>query len=236
MQCDPYKVVRDFEKALCDYTGAKYAVAVTSCTMALQLAIAWNLRDLRKKYEVTVNPGDIINGEIYYGPPYPVMAFITPKLAFSEIQIPNRTYVSVPMAVIHAGGCPKFVDFEWSGSYRLRPLPVWDSARRFTSGMYQSGTFQCVSFHWSKILAIGQGGAILHDNDEADAWLRRARFDGRAEGVDPKDDTFSFVGWHCYMSPRDAAEGLSRLTLLPDYNADLPNSDYPDLSQLEIFK
>jgi hypothetical protein len=38
------------------------------------------------------------------------------------------------------------------------------------------------------------------------------------------------------MSPRDAAEGLSRLAVLPRHNDPLPNDDYPDLSTLEMFK
>jgi len=102
--------------------------------------------------------------------------------------------------------------------------------------MYNSVQFQCVSFHWSKTLAIGQGGAILHDNDGADEWFRRARFDGRTEGVHPKDDTLGMLGYHCYMSPRDAADGLSRLAVLPKHNDPLPNDDYPDLSKMDIFQ
>jgi dTDP-4-amino-4,6-dideoxygalactose transaminase len=94
----------------------------------------------------------------------------------------------------------------------------------------------CVSFHWSKTLGIQQGGAILHDDPEADAWLRRARFDGRTEGVSPKLDSFTQIGWHCYMSPEVAAEGLMRLSLLPKHNEPLPNDDYPDLSEMEIFR
>ena len=86
-----------------------------------------------------------------------------------------------------------------------------------------------------KILLLGQGGAILHDNPEADKWLRKVRFDGRTEGVDPKDDDI-IMGYHCYMSPETAAQGLMRLSLLPLHNPDLPNSDYPDLSRMEVFK
>jgi dTDP-4-amino-4,6-dideoxygalactose transaminase len=33
-----FQVVRDFEKAVAEYTGAPYCVAVNSCTMALLLA------------------------------------------------------------------------------------------------------------------------------------------------------------------------------------------------------
>lgn len=153
-----------------------------------------------------------------------------------EVSIPRRTYVSVPMSIMHAGGTVAFRDEDWKGEYQLKPYPIFDSARRFTSEMYRDGAMQCVSFHWSKILGIQQGGAILHDDPAADRWLRRARFDGRTEGVPPAEDTFDFIGWHCYMSPEIAAEGLARLSFLPKQNDDLPNSDYPDLSKIELFR
>jgi dTDP-4-amino-4,6-dideoxygalactose transaminase len=98
--------------------------------------------------------------------------------------------------------------------------------------MYQGG-YVCVSFHWNKILGIQQGGAILHDDAAADLWFRRARFDGRTEGVPPKEDQFKQIGHHCYMSPEIAAEGLVRLSHLPKHNPDMPNDDYPDLSLID---
>jgi dTDP-4-amino-4,6-dideoxygalactose transaminase len=218
----PHQVTRDFEAALCEYTGAPYAVAVTSCTMALLLAVRYQLEQ-RAMYELLRK--DESDWEEL------------------QVEIPKRTYVSVPMSIIHAGGRPTFRDEIWSGRYQLEPLNVWDYARYFTSGMWldrlrcnHAGSMLCVSFHWSKTLGLQQGGAILHDNPEADKWLRRARFDGRAEGVAPKDDVFTFAGWHCYMSPEVAALGLMRLSLLPKHNEPLPNDDYPDLSQMEVFK
>lgn len=153
------------------------------------------------------------------------------------IECPNRTYVSVPMQIVHAGAKILFRDYQWSGAYKLDPLPVWDSARRFTANMYAGtpGDFVCTSHHWSKTLGIGQGGMILHDNPRADEWLRRARFDGRTPGKTPEHDKFPELGWHMYLSPDVAAEGLMRLSLLSRYNDDLPNSDYPDLSKMPCF-
>lgn len=232
---DPFRVVREFEHALCTYTGARYAVTTNSCTMAILLSVAWHLRTPRK---LTIT--EALKGR------------------YDErwISIPKRTYISVPMSIIHAGGRPIFRDEEWTGAYELKPLNVWDCARRFTSGMYQDiqrkysydssrdvyvdtpmgGHFLCVSFHQSKILGDSQGGAILHDNAEADIWLRKARFDGRTEGVPPIMDTFDLMGYHCYMSPDIAARLLWKLSRLPHHNDDLPNDDYPDLSTLELFK
>ena len=213
---NPYQVVKDFEKALCDYTGSKYAVTTNSCTMALLLSVAWHHRN---------------------NPPTPMIdEYGSPFIDRCHVEIPSLTYVSVPMAIWWAGGRPTFRDEAWSGAYELKPLNVYDSARRFTSGMYVPGQFQAVSFHASKICGDTQGGALLHDNDEADAWLRRARFDGRTEGVAPKDDNFTQIGWHCYMSNDVAARLLLKLYSLPKHNADLPNDDYADLSQMDIFK
>lgn len=197
-----FNVVRDFERAVAEYTYAPFAVAVNSCTNALFLSLMW--------YKKTTT--------------------------HFEIEIPKRTYVSVPMQIMLANFHIKFRDEDWSGMYQLSPSPIWDSARRFTSGMYSPGKFMCTSHHWNKILGVQQGGMILHDSPEADAWFRRARFDGRTEGIPPKDDNFEHVGWHMYMSPEIAAEGLVRLAHLPKKNADLPMDNYPDLSKIELFK
>lgn len=223
---NPFKVVRDFEAALCEYTGAPYAVTTTSCTMALTLAVAW-------WKEACWRDGN------QHG------CFIDNQ-GLLRVEIPKRTYVGVPYAIREAGGRPTFRDEDWIGSYRLGPLPVWDSARWFTSGMYQGkegcwpaapGSMLCVSFHWSKTLGIQQGGAILHDDPKADEWLRRARFDGRSEGVPPAEDPFPLRrAWHAYMAPETAAAGLIRLHSLPRHNDPIPADGYPDLSQLAAFR
>lgn len=154
----------------------------------------------------------------------------------AEIQIPKKTYVSVPMQIMLAGAKPTFRDEKWEGKYQLAPLPIWDCARQFHKNMYDSGHFLCTSHHWSKILGIQQGGCILHDSKDADAWFRRARFDGRTEGVPPSKDNFKHIGWHMYMSPEIAAEGMVRISHLKPDNKPLPMDDYPDLSQVELFR
>ncbi len=152
----------------------------------------------------------------------------------TSIQIPGQTYVGVPMAIQHAGLRLQFRQETWRGKYQLWPTNIWDCARRLTKGMYVPGEVQCLSFHWEKILGIGRGGAILTDDAKAAEWYRRARFDGRQEGVTPWEDPFQW-GIHAYMIPEMAAAGLIRLWFLPEHNPDQEN-DYPDLSQKEIFQ
>jgi dTDP-4-amino-4,6-dideoxygalactose transaminase len=204
---NPHQVTKDFEAALCAYTGAKYAVTTTSCTQAILMALAYCRIEAAFEHET-----------------YPLLV------------MPKRSYVGVPTSILNAGYRVEFEDVDWIGEYQIKPLPVWDSARRFTSGMFRPGSMQCISFHATKILADSQGGAVLHDNDEADAWLRRARFDGRTEGADPKTDQVQYPSWHAYLSPDVAARLLWKLQGLPLHNDDLPNSDYPDLSTMEAFK
>lgn len=209
-----YKVVEEFEAALSEYTGAPYVVTTNSCSMALMLAISWFYE--KDRYFGTTD----YSYEREYG--YPRVFF------------PSRTYCSAPMAAIHAGYHVLFDTGEWSGEYRINPLPVYDSARRFTSDMYRKGEFQCISFQTSKILGIEQGGAILHDFTEADEWFRRARFDGRLNASEklPKQ-----IGYHCYMNPSTAAIGLQKLACLPRDNPDNGGSYmFDDLSQLDIWK
>lgn len=213
MSPDPFRVVRDFEQALCEYTGASFAVTTTSCTMALLLAMAYHFRALPHQQR--------------------------PWVGRPMVEIPKRTYVGVAMSIVHAGARPTFRDEAWCGAYQLKPLDIWDSARRFHYGMWKGAGrhgMHCVSFHWNKILGIQQGGAILHNDPQADVWLRRARFDGRTEGVPAGLDRFEVLGWHAYMAPETAAAGLVRLANLPNVNDDLPWDDYPDLSEVELFR
>ena len=203
---NPFQVVKDLEAAIADYTGAPYVVTTNSCTMALLLACKWFWDHGERGYEN------------------------------SYIECPKRTYVGVPCSIRHAGFDVVFTDYEWRGQYRLLPLPVYDSARNFTSGMYIPTQMMCVSFHATKILGDTQGGAILLDNPEAYEWLKRMRFDGRTEGVPCNQDNFREIGYHCYMSPDVAARLLHKLSVLPKHNAPLPNDDYPDLSKFEVFR
>jgi dTDP-4-amino-4,6-dideoxygalactose transaminase len=150
-----------------------------------------------------------------------------------DVKIPSNTYVSVPNSIVHAGGTVTFEDLEWQGLYQLKPYPIYDSAKRFTSNMYIPGSFMCLSFHTKKLLPIGRGGMILTDNEDAVAWLKKARYDGRTEGVDLKEEIFETVGWNCYMTPEQAARGIQLLALYPENNEDPPIENYGDLSKFE---
>ena len=200
---NPFKVVEDFEEAIAEYCGSKYAIACDSCTNALTLCCDY--------FQV------------------------------GEVTIPKKTYVSVPQSIINAGGRVHFTDLDedWQlrGYYQLWPYPIYDSARLCTSDMYIPGSYMCLSLHWGKTLNLGQGGVILTDSKKDMEYFKKARWDGRTAGVAPKDDEITFIGRHCPMSPRDAADALTRLHFLPKHNEPLPvEKGYADLSNFEVFK
>jgi dTDP-4-amino-4,6-dideoxygalactose transaminase len=206
-----HKITKDFEDKLCEYTGAKYAVAVDSQSNALFLAL-------------------------YYE-----------NIKGKDIEIPSRTYPSVPCEIIHAGGNVKFKKIKGEtlkGSYQLYPTKVWDSALSFTYNMYKPNTHMCLSFTGPyKHLKLGKGGAILTDDEKAYKWFKKARFSGRDE-CSYHDDNFDInpvIGWNFYMLPQIAANGLLLMTQFynldgtPKNNLDI-ELPYPDLSKFNIYK
>jgi len=151
-------------------------------------------------------------------------------LKVKEVTIPSKTYVSVPCSIIHAGGTVNFESFEWTGSYQLKPYPIYDSACELNRGMYKNNTFQCVSFSANKILNIGKGGMIFTDSIDSVKWFKKARYEGREEINLMEQDVFDFIGWNMYMTPEQAARGLTLMLHLKDVNK-TTNSVYPDLSK-----
>lgn len=159
------------------------------------------------------------------------------KVRDREVTIPARTYPSIPAAIIHAGGIPKFKNNIWSGTYRLEPFAIVDGALRFCQGMYQGG-LHCLSFHAKKLVPIGRGGMILTDDQDAASWLRKARFDGRDECDLSRQKEITMVGWNMYMTPEQAARGLAIFSMLKHrtyYDLDVESQGYPDLRQSPAF-
>ena len=201
MKENPYEVVKMFERAVAEYTGAPYAVSVDSCTNALFLSLMY----------------EDVNHE--------------------HVIIPKRTYLSVPQAIMRAGGEPVFSDEKWRGAYNLEGTNVWDAAKRFTSNMYIPNTHMCLSFHIKKHLKIGKGGMILTDDPEAVEWFKKARYEGRSEGVRYQDDDIDMLGWNMYMTPQEAAHGLALMQNFPKDNPDLSEEPpYRDLTEFTLFK
>lgn len=149
------------------------------------------------------------------------------------VTIPKRTYISIPMQIIHAGMVVEFEDISWSGIYQLKPFKLYDGAVRFTKGMYiGEETIQVVSFQIKKRIPIGRGGAILTNSKETYDWLKLASYDGRNLTTPYTDKTHvKMLGYHMYMTPEDAARGLLLMESIPEENEDTGSHlTYTDIS------
>jgi len=172
------------------------------------------------------------------------LSLIYEQIRGKEISIPCRTYMSVPCAIIQAGGLVRFQEVSGetlTGAYQLRPTSVFDSALRFTADMYIPGSLMCLSFTGPhKHLKLGKGGAILTDDADAYAWFKKARFSGRSE-CSYHEDNFTVLGWNMYLLPELSSRGLLLMQEFYDrqgrkkHNKDLTLS-YPDLSKFSIYK
>jgi dTDP-4-amino-4,6-dideoxygalactose transaminase len=188
----------------------------------------------------------------YTGAPYVItvdnasnalfLALMYEKVKGQEITIPCRTYPSVPCEIIHAGAKVNFKEMDGKkikGAYQLEPTKVWDSALRFTSGMYIPDTHMCISFTGPyKHFKLSKGGAILTDSEDAYFWFKRARYSGRRE-CSYHEDNLDMIGWNFYMMPELAARGLLMINQFyhegkPIHNEDL-ELPYPDLSKFEVY-
>ena len=207
----PFAIVEDFEQGLSEYTGAPWAVGVSSGSMALYLSLVWMRERIDWSRGGTTAPRPTVS-------------------------MPARTYVGVAQAALRAGYDIHWRKENWLGAYDLWPTGVVDAARRLTAGMYQPRTLMCLSFGATKHLPIGRGGAILTDAEEAREWLRRARNDGR----EPYEPRVGFTpvrqfGLRAAMDPEAAARGLLLLWNLPQKNEDQV-AEYDDLSGMEAFQ
>ena len=153
-----------------------------------------------------------------------------------EVIIPKRTYLSPAQSIMQAGGKLVFEDIFWKGIYQLKPFPIYDAAKRFTSNMYIPGSLMCLSFHIKKHLKIGKGGMILTDDEKVVEWVKKARYEGRAE-VAYHEDNICTEGWNMYMTPEQATRGLMLMQNYPQDVPDLPEDPpYRDLTEFGLFK
>ena len=187
--------VEAFEQAICEYTGAPYAVAVSSNTNGIFLCL-----EMLKYFDI--------------------------KNQDTPIRLPSRTYYSVGMSVLHAGFKISFMDFKWSGEYRLGYTNIHDSALRLERGMYEPGTIKVLSTQYRKPIPIGRGGVILTDNKEYADHLRLIRLNGNEE----------ISGWNMYMTPEQAARGLSLLERMKEPGCIGGSEDYEDISGWSVWR
>ena len=154
-----------------------------------------------------------------------------------SITIPKRTYLSVPFLADKLGIELKWKDEEWTDYYKIGGTNIYDAAVLWKEDSYIPGSFMCLSFQFQKHLSLGRGGMILTDSKETALVLKKMSYDGRLPDIPWREQNITTKGYHYYMAPETASNGLKKL---PKAIKTKPRKwvleDWPDLTQMEIFK
>tara|TARA_R110000851_G_scaffold285516_2_gene439250 strand:- start:782 stop:1375 length:594 start_codon:yes stop_codon:yes gene_type:complete len=155
--------------------------------------------------------------------------------AAQKIEVPHRTYISVPFLAQKLGIALKWKNEDWQDYYYLTEKII-DAAVLWKRNSYITGTFMCISFQFRKHLSLGRGGIILTDDEKSAILLKKMSYDGRLPDIPWRSQNIDTHGYHYYMTPETAELGLKRL---PNAIRTEPRkwkvTDWPDLTKMEIF-
>ena len=152
------------------------------------------------------------------------------------MSVPKRTYISIPFLADKIGIDFVWKDQDWKDYYHITN-EIIDAAVLWKRDSYIPGTFMGISFQFQKHLSLGRGGMILCDN-EKDYWnLKKMVYDGRHPDIPWREQNIASMGYHYYMTPETAQNGLNKLDeAIKTKPRQWTINDWPDLSRMEIFK
>ena len=157
----------------------------------------------------------------------------------TKINVPIRTYLSVPFLAEKMGLEREWRDEVWEDYYTLNygDRRIIDAAVLWKKDSYIQNTFMCISFQYQKHLSLGRGGIILLDDENDYQTLKKMSYDGRIPNVPWRDQDIDCVGYHYYMTPETASLGIKKFN---DVAYKEPRRfqylDYPYLPDMEVFK
>jgi dTDP-4-amino-4,6-dideoxygalactose transaminase len=157
----------------------------------------------------------------------------------TKINVPKRTYLSVPFLAEKIGLEREWRDDNWEKYYTINygDKRIIDAAVLWEKNSYIPNTFMCISFQYQKHLSLGRGGIILIDNESDYISLKKMSYDGRLPNIPWRDQDIDTVGFHYYMTPETAQLGLNKLQMAIDTPPrQWVVTDWPDLTEMQIFK
>jgi dTDP-4-amino-4,6-dideoxygalactose transaminase len=221
--------VQELEEVFAEYVGARYAVALTSCTAALHAAMA--VLEIGRGDEVIVPSLSFIataNAVVLAGA-RPVFVDIDPETCNIdadkiEAVVNESTRAIVP---VHQMGLPVDLDAV-NRIAQKHDLHVIEDAACALGSAYKGkrvgghGNIACFSFHPRKVITTGEGGMITTDDADVRGRLRRFRHQGmsvsdverhRARSVVIEE--YAEIGFNYRMTDIQAAVGIVQMNRLP---------------------
>jgi len=219
--------VKEFEEKFAAYTGAKFAVAVSSCTTALHLAMI--VEGIGAGDEVICPSMSYIAtaNSIRYAGAVPVFAEVNADYNLDAADVEKRiTKKTKAILLVHQMGMPADIDTfrALAGRYSLKLIE--DAA--CAAGSSYKGTrigshseLVCFSFHPRKVITTGDGGMITTSSEPLYERLRILRQHGmsindRERHLSPKImfEEHVEIGYNYRMTDIQAAVGIRQLEKL----------------------
>ncbi len=219
--------VTRFESLVAARHQARHALATTSCTAALHLAVL--ALELGPDDQVVVPAftwvtsayaAEYVGAEVVFADIDPVTFNLDPKALQAALTPRTRAVV-----VVHLFGRPAPMD-EILAVTRPRGIRVIEDAACAVGTTYRGrpvgaiGDLGCFSFHPRKVITTGEGGMVTTDDDELAQKVRIFRNHG-ASGPAPGEpqgpwtmSRFEHVGFNLRLSDIQAAVGVAQMAKL----------------------
>lgn len=222
--------VTEFERAFCEYVGCKRAVALSSATAGMHLALM----------ALGIGPGDeVITPSMTWVSTVNLIVLAGATPVFADIDkdtlmispdsiegsLSRKTRLIVP---VHFAGAAADMAFLRRIAARIEVPLVEDAAHAL--GTHYSGTHvgkegtSIFSFHPIKNITTGEGGMFCSDNDDLIDHINRLKFHGlgvdaydrQTQGRSPQAEVLE-PGYKYNMTDMAAVLGLRQLARVDDF-------------------
>ena len=190
------KTIEKFENEIAEYVGAKYAVAVSSCTAGLH--IAYKAAGVNDKNQIITSPITFVstpNASLYEGSSFQISDIdsqtlnICPDILKKNLKRFNTIKVIAP---VHFGGLPCDIS-NIKKIIKNKNIVIVEDAAHALGAKYKNGKMvgSCYaslmtvfSFHPVKIIASGEGGVVTTNDPSIYKQLLRLRSHGVNKNTD----------------------------------------------------
>ena len=214
-------VTKEFENSVRNYTGSKYAIAVTSCTTGLELALrVLNIREGDEvivpdyTYPATATVVSIVGAKA-------VIVDVNPKsmlIDYDEIEkaITKKTKAIIPVSIF---GNP--LNYERLNEIKNKyNLYIIEDAACSIGAEYNGkkvgslADISVFSFHPRKFITTGEGGMITTNNEDWADWMNSYKHFGMGKATERQEVEFEIIGTNYKLSNILSAIGLEQMKII----------------------
>ena len=221
------KITADFESRFSDYLGTKHALAVTSCTGAMHMALT--ALDIGAGDEVITTPMTFIATAtaILEAGAKPVFVDVEPDTGNIDVERIDAAITSKTKAILPVHLYGLMVDMRAIRAVAdQHKLAVIEDAAHCVEGSRdgvkpgQLSDAACFSFYATKNLTCGEGGALVTNNSALHEQLRLIRLHGMTKtAYERSEEGYTHwdmirMGWKYNLSNLDASILLPQMDRL----------------------